>query len=114
MCIEILMRQVHEAKGGVHWTSIKIETKVCDFVTVLNLTKCLKISKKIQVPMNESIIYGVNAYTHVSSISKVIGPSVKVTQSVVQILCVTLCLFWVLSHKIDYHVHILYVECMNH
>ena len=29
------MRQVHEPKGWVHWTSIKIEEQVHYFVTIL-------------------------------------------------------------------------------
>ena len=29
------MRQVHEPKGWVHWTSIKIEAQVHYFVTIL-------------------------------------------------------------------------------
>ena len=32
---EILMRQVHEPEGWVHWTSIKIEAQVHYFVWIL-------------------------------------------------------------------------------
>ena len=35
MRAEILMRQVHESEGLVHWTSNKIKAQVHYFVTIL-------------------------------------------------------------------------------